>query len=359
MDPRPELALALVVALLAGTAACVAPPPTARYRDAYDAAARLEREGHPAKAAAAYGVAADRASRPRYRWQAAYRQARELEKAGRRAEALALYLAIADEDPAGEMAPRCVYYAARMAHEDGESELALERLRRVVETYPDSGLAPQAVRRAVQWLERLGESERALALLVELEERLRGTDVGDNLLYHQALLHERAGRWEPALELFERMAELYPYPNSSLFDDAMWRAGNLALERGQPERALGYLRSLTSRREDSLGTGSYYTEWTDDAQLLIGRILLEQLGDRRGAAHAFEELATFPDSVLADDGLYWAARVYGMEGDRDRACRALERMLEQFPYSNLQRRARAARSELDCSEREAASRGGR
>ncbi len=342
----------LVVALglaLAGCRPGSAPPPSAEYLEAYDRAARLEREGHPAKAAAVYGEAAERADRPRTRWQAAYRQARELEKAGERTEALRMYLAIATEDPGGEMAPRCVYYAARMAHEDGDDETALARLVQVIETYPDDGLAPQAVRRLAQWLEARGEEPRAVSLLTELEQRLRGTDVGDNILYRLALLAEARGEGEVALGLLERQVDLYPFPRSTLYDDALWRAGNLALEMGQPERALGYLEALVARRERSLAIpASYYTEWTDDSQLLIGRIRLERLGDPSGAARAFETLATFPDSRLADDGLWWASRVYLGQGDRRRSCDALRRLIEGFPFSSHLRRARAALTEQGC-----------
>lgn len=329
-----------------------APPPTAEYLEAYDRAARLEREGHPEEAAAVYGEAAERASRPRTRWQAAYRQARELEVAGDRAEALRMYLAIAEGDPAGEMAPRSAYYAARMAHEDGDDETAIARLLQVIETYPDDGLAPQAVRRLVQWLEDRGEEPRAVALLTDLEPRLRGTDVGDNLLYQLALLAADRGEREEALALFERQVDLYPFPRSTLYDDALWCAGNLALEMGQPERAIGYLAALVARRERSLAIpASYYTEWTDDAQLLIGRIRLEQLDDPAGAARAFEELVTFPDSTLADDGLWWASRVYLGQGERGRSCEALRRLVEGFSFSNYLRRARAAFAEQGCGGR--------
>jgi TolA-binding protein len=347
--PAAMRALAAVHLALALSSTCgVAPPPTAEYREAYDRAARAEREDHPAKAASTYAEAADRASRPRFRWQAAYRQARELEKAGERAAALRLYLSIAEQDPEGEMAPRCIYYAARMAHEDGDLETALSRLRQVIVTYPENGIAPQAVRRAVQWLEDERQQERAMELLGQLAEQMSGTDIGDNLIYHAALLDERRGRWQAALQLYERQVELYPYPGSTLYDDALWRAGNLARGHGEAERALGYLERLVSQRDESWGTGSYYTEWTDDAQLLIGRILLEDLDAPARAARAFETLATFPDSTLADDGLYWASRAYLANGEGQRSCSALLRLLTRFPYSNHQRQARATVGEQGC-----------
>lgn len=337
--------MVIAAVLIAG---CVPPRPTNEYLLLYDEANQRERQNHPAAAAPIYGKAAEVAIRPRTRWQAAYRQARQLEKAGQRQEAERLYLRIAEADPGGEMASRCLYYAGRMAWEDGDLDTALTRLRRVIEVYHYKGLAPQAVRRAVQWISERHGPEKAIAFLREEEPRVEGTDVHDTLLYHWALLEDQQGRWERALELIERLAELYPRPRSSVWDDALWRAGNIALEHGEVQRALGYLRELVEWREDSIPTGTYYTDWTDNAQLLIGRIYLEHLNDPERAAEAFELLSTFPDSRLADDGLWWASRAYQQQGERERACEALRRLLTDFPYSNQQRRARRAYQEHGC-----------
>jgi tetratricopeptide (TPR) repeat protein len=318
------------------------------YLAAYVAANRMERENHPNEAAELYGKAAEVAGRPRLRWQATFLQARELENSGQREAAAGLYLEIAESDPGSEMASRGLYYAGRMAFEDGDLEKGLGLMRRVMHEYHEKGLAAQAVRRSVQQLRDKRGIAAAVAFLAEEEERLRGTDVGDTLLYHWARLEEERGDWQKSLERYERLVELYPYPHSGLYDDAMYEAGQLADEHGEPQRALGYLKALVSWREDSIPTGTYYTVWTDDAQLLVGKIYLERLGDPAAAARAFEELATFPDSTLADDGLWWAAKAYLTRGEGRRACLKLRRLLEDFLYSNRQREARQKFLELDC-----------
>ena len=137
-------------------------------------------------------------------------------------------------------------------------------------------------------------------------------------------------------------------PTSTVYDDAMWQAGNIAHEHGANERAIGYLRELVSWREASMATGSHYSNWTDDAQLLMGRIYLEHLNDPAEAARVFEELADFPDCILADDGLWWASRAYLQRGDQRRSCRALRRILSDFPTSNQIRHARRALDEQGC-----------
>jgi tetratricopeptide (TPR) repeat protein len=295
-----------------------------------------------------YGKAARESTWTRTHNQAVYREARELEVSGDREGALRLYLEIAESDPDGEMASRCLYYAGRMAWEDGDLETALSRLRRVIEEYHHKGLAPQAVRRAVQWSTERHGSDKAIEFLREMEPCVEGTDVHDTLLYQWALLEEEAGRWERALELLERLARLYPRPRSTIYDDAMWRAANIALDHREPRRALTYLQDLVSWREDSIATGSYYTPWTGEAQLLIGRIYLEHLDEPDAAVRAFEELATFPDTRFADDGLWWAFRAHLAQGDRRQGCGALRRLLEQFPHSSYYRRAQESHAEQGC-----------
>lgn len=342
------LSTVIWLALSGAFAGCVAPVATDAYIADYRIAHQLERDNHPTEAAAAYAKAAAVASRPRTKWQAAYRQARQLEISGEREKALNLYLEIANTDPGGEMASRCLYYAGRMAFEDGDLDTGLERMRRVMGEYHYKGLAPQAVRRSVQNLKENRGVEAAIEFLRVEDQRLTGTDVGDAILYHWARLEEERGDWQKALERYERLGELYTYPHSSLYDDAMYEAGQLALDHGEPKRALGYLEALVTWREDSIPTGTYYTAWTDDSQLLVGKIHLEHLNDPRAAAKAFEVLSTFPDSTLADDGLWWAAKAYFDLGNTRKACTSLRRLLEEFEYSNKQRQARERFRKAGC-----------
>jgi TolA-binding protein len=339
-----RIGLVLLGGVIAG---CVAPRPTEAYVNAYDQAARLERDNHPDQAAEAYGQAAEAASRSRTRVQALFRQARQLERAGQRDEAEQLYLQIVENYGDGEMASRSLYYAGRMAFENGQFDHGLQRMRQVIENYPHKAAATQALRRAVQQLTRHQNADQTLRFLADLEPRVRGTDVGDNVLFHWACLEQEDNRWQAALSRLERLVELYPYP-SGLYDDALWRAANIALEQRQPQRALGYLEQLVQWVEPAIGIGSNVTNWSDDSQLLIGKIYLEQLESPARAAAAFEKLATFPDSILADDGLWWAAKAYERLHDRPQSCRTLLRLLNEFPDSNKRRHARRQLTAQDC-----------
>jgi TolA-binding protein len=173
-------------------------------------------------------------------------------------------------------------------------------------------------------------------------------DVGDNVLYERGMLLGRHERAAEAVAIFDQLADAYPH--SSLRDDGLWRAAELLRGGGDFEGALHRLRRILSTRKDAIITGSYNYLQLDDAQLLVGRIYLEDLHDPAHAAEAFELLADdYPESTLRDDALYDLARAKREAHDVPAACRALARLIKQFPDGNRVRQARSLQQELGCS----------
>ncbi len=81
----------------------------------------------------------------------------------------------------------------------------------------------------------------------------------------------------------------------------------------------------------------------------MGRIYLDDVHDPERASAAFALLADdYPESVLRDDALFELARARLAAHDHDGACRALARLLRQFPDGNMARTARARAQELAC-----------
>jgi outer membrane protein assembly factor BamD (BamD/ComL family) len=154
---------------------------------------------------------------------------------------------------------------------------------------------------------------------------------------------------DQAVAIFDELADAYPH--SSLRDDGLWRAAELLRKSGDFDGALRRLRRITSTKRRALITGSYNYLQLDDAQLEIGRIYLDDLHDPKSAAKAFETLADdYPDSTLRDDALYDLARARREQRDDAAACRALARLIKQFPDGNRVRAARAMMQELACPQ---------
>ncbi|HEY6176518.1 MAG TPA: tetratricopeptide repeat protein, partial [Kofleriaceae bacterium] len=122
-------------------------------------------------------------------------------------------------------------------------------------------------------------------------------------------------------------------------------AARLSRALHDPRGAVERLRALLATREVALGAGSYFSIWLDDAQLELGKILRDDLGDLAGAAAAFRRLPEdYPASILRDDALYELAITRERMHDHAAACAALARLAREFADSKYLARGR----ELGC-----------
>jgi TolA-binding protein len=246
-----------------------------------------------------------------------------------------------------DRAARALTHAAQLLDEhlqdhDGARALAWQ----IVARYPDEMASDDALTLAVRLDERIdwNATDRRLAQLYGDVARF---DLGDNVLFARAELLRRHDRGADAVALYDQLAATYPH--SSLRDDAWWRAAEILRAAGNYDAALSRLRSMLATRRKALITGSYNYLQLDDAQLLAGRIELDDLHDAKRASDDFLRLADkYTDSVLRDDALFELARARLALSDHDGACRALARLVRQFPDGNMARPARARAQELGC-----------
>jgi TolA-binding protein len=268
---------------------------------------------------------------------AALGRARLLERLGRTDDAIAAYEAIPRLEPHGRTPARGLYRAAELAARRGDLARAERDAWRAILEYPNTVPAEDAVRLLVV---RLREAQRARGLAAQLAQaaaRVEGSDVADNLLLAAGeLLEQDLGDPAGAIRVWDHLQATYP--RSSLADDAMWHAGQTARRLGDFHGAIRRLRVITNQRRIAFFTGSYISEWLDDALLLIGRIYRDDLKDPAHALHAFADLRDHvATSVLRDDAQLEIARTHVGAGDRARACDALARLRQDFPRSKHNR----------------------
>lgn len=254
--------------------------------------------------------------------------------------ALAAYLAIPDrvtDDPM--TAATATYRAGALQLHAGKISEGWSLLWKVVTAYPDEPLAADACKALLDD----GRHRAPQALADEMGKLLNAlpeTQVADNLLWSIADLyaHELA---DPATAraYYDRIP--IDFPESGLRDDARWFAAKLSEELGDPAGAAARLRALLKTREVSFGVGSYFSVWLDDAQLELGKVLRDSLGDLPGAAAAFRQLPKdYPASILRDDALYELAVTLGKAGDLAGRCRAIAELIELEPDSKYIARAK-------------------
>jgi tetratricopeptide (TPR) repeat protein len=256
-----------------------------------------------------------------------------LERGGRVQAAIDAYLAVparAADDPMP--AAIAIYRAGELQLRAGQVTPAWTALWRVVTDWPDEPTAADALRTLLED----GRRRDARALAEEMRKlltALAGTAVGDNLVWSLADLseHELANP-EAARALYDQIP--VDYPDSGLRDDARWHAARISRAIGDPPGAVTRLRALLATREVALGAGSYFSIWLDDAQLELGRVLRDDLGDLAGAAAAFRRLPRdYPASILKDDALYELAVTQARAGEAQKACATLAELAKQEPES--------------------------
>jgi len=235
---------------------------------------------------------------------------------------------------------------ARAAHllETRDPKRAEALAEQTIRSWPNEVPTDDALRVWMRLIARRAPSALT-AQLAAMWPSLADTELGDNVLFALGEAQEPSAASD-AVRTWDKLVA--KYRRSGLRDDALWRSARLLRQQGLPHEALSRLQIILDSRRDALIAGSYNSIWLDDAQLLKGRILLDDLGDLDGAARAFRELSDdYPESILEDDGLYYLASV---ERRRDvpLACKTLQRLIDKYPDSNQRRNAEAERKELCC-----------
>ena len=351
-----KLALRALAASLLAAAACSAPANLPELAQAE----RQERDGELDQAVASYRAAQRTCTRlepVRRRKEicamALLGEAELLERQGHSRQAIDAYAAIPARS-GGDPPPSAqgLYRAGVLSIDAGDERAGWTFLWKVVSDFPNEAFAGDAVGVLV----RDGRHRNASALAAELSRLvplLARTQVADNLLWELADLAEHElGDRAAARAYYDRIPA--EYPASGLRDDARWHAARLSREAGDARGAIERLRALVRTREVAYLAGSYFSIWLDDAQLELGRVLRDDLGDLPAAAAAFRRLPEdYPDSILIDDSVLELADTLARGGDRAGACAQLRRLAQRWPDSKyLRGRAPEISHRLDCPRKE-------
>ena len=271
-------------------------------------------------------------------------EAEVLEHAGRTQAAIDTYLAIPPrtlDDPT--TASTATYRAGKLLLAAGKTVDAWTALWKTVTDWPDEPVAGDALTELLD--DGRGRNAGELAdQIAKVLTPLAQTQVADNLLWALADLEEHELKNpESARALYDRIPA--DYPDSGLRDDARWNAARISRALGDPKGAVERLRALLATREVAIGAGSYFSIWLDDAQLELGKILRDDLGDLPGAEAAFRRLPKdYPASILRDDALYELAVTLERAHDHAGACAAVRDLKKLEPDSKYVPRT----AELKC-----------
>ncbi len=331
---------------LLGCVAFGCPPTLSRpHSDAHVAALaegeRHQRHGRYDEAAAAWARAAEEADRRVDRDEALYRRSRALRRAGRHAEAVADLDAIVATQPPSRRTARALLDASRIRIEHLDQRArGIADLERVVLEFPDEGPAGRALHTRLLYLQEEAGVDAVLGRIETFYDAVGATKLGDDLLSREATLRLEAGDRAGTRRALERIVSEHPYPQGHRWDDANVRLATMDVEDGQPRAAIERLERMLERSEGTMTPGSYTLPSFAAAQLQIARIHRDQLDDKDAASDAFEAVYDdFPNSLLRDDAITEMAEMWLAAGETRRACRAFERVVEEFEVGAARRRA--------------------
>ncbi len=308
----------------------------AAYATAFAAASRDENAGRFGEAARAYDRSAQVAESRADALHALYLGGRMYQRNHEIALATARLDAIARTTPPPEDAPAAALAAAQIRLHEGDpaGQLALAD---IVVRFPASGAARVALHQTVLHLQETRGPAAAEAWLVSLTERapsLAHEELAQDIAYAVAGMREAQGDLKGARARYLEVAARWPYPQGTLWDDALVHASALAEKLGDPRAAIVDLQTLLARHENAHWTGSYQRSRYDPAAYHLAEIWRDELHDRAHARQAFHDLyTTMTHSLLRDDALWQEALLWGEEGDTGTACERLETLAGDFPDS--------------------------
>lgn len=297
------------------------------FAASYAAAERAESAGRYEEAAQAYAAAAaDVGAPPREQDHARLLSALVSAKAGDRAGAATLLRALAAGK--GEYAGPAEYHLAVLSIDSGDPS-GWEALDRFLHGYPNTGLALVAFRRRLRH-EDEGGPPQALVYLRALEPTVVGSELEEYVAYFIAERLADAGQTPEALAAFEAVATRFPYPKAH-FDDALYRASELAEALGKPEDAIALLVRMLAERESSSLPGTYNRPRFPDGAFRIAVLWRDKLHDSEKAREAFLRFTDdYPDSIKVDDALWEAAKLTEHDAAR---CALLAKLVRAAPDS--------------------------
>ncbi|MBK8216727.1 MAG: tetratricopeptide repeat protein [Myxococcales bacterium] len=309
---------------------------TTEYQRSFAEGRRASSAGRFSEAAEAFARSAKLAEKERDRDHAELLAAVEKARAGDVAAALRELDALGARTPTNGTREEALYKAADLRRKSGSEARGLADLRAFVEAHPRSPLARPALGHVLRAHEGGDESPagraKGYALLGELAAKVPPeTEVGQKIAY------ERAARTEPRearVKAYVALADAFPYPRGSYWDDALFTAATLEDEAGHPSEAIVLLRRIVAERETSDVVGSYQRPKLTPAMRLIARIQAEKLHDRDAARKTLHELyASYTTSLERDDALWEIAKLHREDKHEDEACAALETLVGTFPDS--------------------------
>jgi TolA-binding protein len=192
---------------------------------------------------------------------------------------------------------------------------------RYTEKFPAGRLHPEMLKVLAYAYRREGRIARALALLEDLTVRYPKSSAAPEALHTWGTILWNRDKDGEALKLFQQLVQWYP--RHALAADSLYAIGRIHEKAGKDALAAEAYTKLTARFPQSplAREGKWRQGW-----------MAYRRGDFRQAWALFSQLVGPASGTLEGEGaLYWQARSAEREGQRDKAIRLYQMLLQQYP----------------------------
>ncbi|MFO0748880.1 MAG: hypothetical protein U1F43_24925 [Myxococcota bacterium] len=342
---RLACALAAVAAVAAsGLAGCARDPAQVSWDDAFDAALREP----PRQRSAAMHALAQSAPRVTDRGEADFESAMALVEAARASGEPPLEAARAWADLTQRGArrvdrARAHYQLGRIAEETGHLADAEAIDKACVLHFPDLMPGERSLAHLVRRARERGDAAMdALLDWLVAEPVVLDGPLADNVRYLEADEAERRFRRDrdprlglEAQRLYRAMADAYP--ESPLWNDALWNLSILYHEAGRFDDEIAAIRRIQRSRVAVSLFGQNEHEYYWKGQLRIARVQWLDLHRPRDAAQSYLDYRTmYPFTIRHDDMLFYAGCALRAAGASPEAL--WDELRKEFPDSKFVRR---------------------
>ncbi len=295
---------------------------------------RAYSSGRFEEAARAYAAAANEADKARHQDRALYLSAMAFVRAGNRGEARSILVRLAKEEPAGEYTAIGAYKLAGMIVESEGIDAGIRALDEVYTRHPSAGISKRAFHVSRALREERDGQEKVLLWLRNIDGGpLHKTDIGEPVAYDIASLLERMDRKDAAVLAYVSVATEWPYPRGAHYDDALVKASDLELGRGNAVRAAQLLEELMHVQETSEMMGSYQRPRVIEAAFKLAEIYRDHVKDNARAISTYRFIYRRVSTAKRDKALWEIAAIERFAGDPSSACRTMRTLVDEFPNS--------------------------
>ena len=314
-----------------------------------EAASAMAEAGRTVEAAQLLDEGAKLATKQDHHDHLLFQQGLILARAGLEAEALAVWDPLYESTTSETLPGRIVFEKGMLARELGKHAEAEEQFLLLVTKHPEHGLALTGLFRLEKLVRERAGDQAVLDLLESLLEDALKTSFGDDILWELYAWHYAHGELDEAEAYLLAIRSSYPFPTGERSGDALLALASLAEERGDWDEAIDYLKEVIGPIGKAPVIGASGSTGKAKALIRLGRIYEEHIGDYGTALELYMEVVRMPElETMNDDGLLEAARVLVVMSKPEKACKHLETLLEDFPYSNKRKKALELMGKAGC-----------